>query len=90
MCLSNWCILDQVSHMIFFLAIWMKFHIGCEKQFRSLTKISFCFQDSDEADALEDLKKTFAAEQAKMNKRRQKFQAQDSVLVEPLGKSMEE
>ena len=49
-----------------------------------------CFLDSDEADALEDLKKTSAAEQAKMNKRRQKFQAQDSVLVEPLGKSMEE
>ena len=50
----------------------------------------FFSTDSEEADALEDLKKTSAEEQAKMNKRRQKFQAQDSVLVEPLGKSMEE
>lgn len=46
--------------------------------------------DSEEADTLEELKKTSAEEAAKLNKRRQKFQAQDSVLVEALGKSMEE
>ena len=46
--------------------------------------------DSEEADTLEELKKTSAEEAAKLNKRRQRFQAQDSVLVEALGKSMEE
>lgn len=46
--------------------------------------------DSEEADTLEELKKSSAEEAAKLNKRRQRFQAQDSVLVEPLGKSMEE
>ena len=46
--------------------------------------------DSEEADTLETLKKTSAEEAARLNKRRNKFQAQDSVLVEPLGKSMEE
>lgn len=45
---------------------------------------------SEEADTLEELKKTTAEEQAKANKRRMKFQAQDSVLVEPMGASMEE
>ena len=39
---------------------------------------------------LEELKKTSAEEQAKMNNRRKRFQAQDSVLVEALGKSVEE
>jgi len=48
------------------------------------------FLDSEEADTLEELKKTSAEEQAKLNKRRQKFQAQDSVLVEAMGKSMDE
>jgi len=46
--------------------------------------------DSEEADTLEAVKKSTAEEQAKLNKRRQKFQAQDSVLVEPLGKSFTE
>lgn len=46
--------------------------------------------DSEEADTLEELKKTSAEEQAKLNKRRQRFQAQDSVLVEAMGRSMEE
>jgi len=46
--------------------------------------------DSEEADTLEAVKKTTAEEQAKLNKRRQKFQAQDSVLIEPLGKSFTE
>ena len=48
------------------------------------------FIDSEEADTLEAVKKTTAEEQAKLNKRRQKFQAQDSVLIEPLGKSFTE
>ena len=48
------------------------------------------FVDSEEADTLEELKKTSAEEQAKLNKRRQRFQAQDSVLVEAMGRSMEE
>jgi len=46
--------------------------------------------DSDEMTKLEELKKTSAEEQAKMNSRRKRFQAQDSVLVEALGKSVEE
>ena len=53
-------------------------------------KVEFIVLESEEADTLEELKKSSAEEQAKLNKRRQKFQAQDSVLVEPLGKSMEE
>ena len=48
------------------------------------------FSDSDEMTKLEELKKTSAEEQAKMNNRRKRFQAQDSVLVEALGKSVEE
>jgi hypothetical protein len=51
--------------------------------------VLFCLA-SEEADTLEELKKTTAEEQAKANKRRMKFQAQDSVLVEPMGASMEE
>ena len=47
------------------------------------------FLDSEEADTLEELKTKTAAEQAKGNRRR-KFQAQDSVLVEALGKSVDE
>jgi len=46
--------------------------------------------DSEEMDTLEAVKKSTAEEQAKLNKRRQKFQAQDSVLIEPLGKSFTE
>lgn len=53
------------------------------------TKLS-SISASEEADTLEELKKTTAEEQAKANKRRMKFQAQDSVLVEPMGASMEE
>merc|ERR1712223_276721 len=45
--------------------------------------------DSEEADNLEELKKTTAEEQAKLNKKRKKFKAQDSVIVEPMGKSLE-
>ena len=56
---------------------------------RTLTT-DFKIADSQEADTLEELKKTSAEEQAKLNKRRQRFQAQDSVLVEAMGKSMEE
>ena len=47
------------------------------------------FLDSEEADNLEELKKTTAEEQAKLNKKRKKFKAQDSVIVEPMGKSLE-
>ena len=39
---------------------------------------------------LEELKKTSAEEQAKMNSRRKRFQTQDSVLVESMAKSVEE
>ena len=45
--------------------------------------------DSEEADNLEELKKTTAEEQAKLNKKRKKFKAQDSVIVEPMGRSLE-
>ena len=50
----------------------------------------FGITDSKEMDTLEAVKKSTAEEQAKLNKRRQKFQAQDSVLIEPLGKSFNE
>jgi hypothetical protein len=43
-----------------------------------------------EDDKLQELKKSTAEESAILNKRRQKFQAQDSVLVEALGKSVDE
>lgn len=46
--------------------------------------------ESEEADNLEALKKTTAEEQAKLNKKKKNFKAQDSVLVEAMGKSMEE
>lgn len=46
--------------------------------------------DSEEANKLELLKKTSAEDAEKTNKRRMKFQAQDSVLVEPMGNSVEE
>ena len=52
--------------------------------------IFFGISDSKEMDTLEAVKKSTAEEQAKLNKRRQKFQAQDSVLIEPLGKSFNE
>ena len=39
---------------------------------------------------LAKLKESTAEEQQKLNKRRHKFQAQDSVLVEAMGKSLEE
>jgi hypothetical protein len=38
------------------------------------------FSASEEADTLEELKKTTAEEQAKANKRRMKFQAQVPIL----------
>ena len=53
-------------------------------------KKPFCFVDSEEADVLAKLKESTAEEQQKLNKRRHKFQAQDSVLVEAMGKSLEE
>ena len=46
--------------------------------------------ESEEADNLEALKKTSAEEQAKLNKKKKNFKAQDSVLVEAMGKSMDE
>jgi len=46
--------------------------------------------DSEEADKLQELKKSTAEENARSNKRRQKFQAQDSVLVDSFRNSQDE
>ena len=51
---------------------------------------SFLSSESEEADKLEELKKTTNEENSKSNKRRMKFQAQDSVLVDTFGGSQEE
>ena len=46
--------------------------------------------ETEEADKLQELKKVTAEENARSNKRRQKFQAQDSVIVSSFGASQEE
>ena len=56
----------------------------------SITYFKIHITESEEADNLEVLKKTTAEEQAKLNKKKKKIKAQDSVLVEAIGKSMEE
>ena len=58
-------------------------------QFFFIIEFLWLFLDSEEADNLEELKKTTAEEQAKLNKKRKKFKGQDSVIVEPMGKSLE-
>ena len=72
--------------MIFF----QKVTIGMGLLLSKKVKFFFGISDSEEMDTLEAVKKSTAEEQAKLNKRRQKFQAQDSVLIEPLGKSFNE
>ena len=52
--------------------------------------LSSIFADSEEADKLEELKKVTAEENARSNKRRQKFQAQDSVLVDSFKNSQDD
>ncbi len=52
--------------------------------------ILLLYAESDEADKLEELKKVTAEENARSNKRRMKFQAQDSVLVSSFGGSVDE
>ena len=48
------------------------------------------FAESEEADKLEELKKVTAEQKAKTDKRRMKFQAQDSVLVDNMKFSQDE
>lgn len=48
------------------------------------------YSESEEADKLAQLKKVTAEENERSNKRRMKFQAQDSVLVSSFGGSTEE
>ncbi|TRY76389.1 hypothetical protein TCAL_02711 [Tigriopus californicus] len=53
-------------------------------------KLTMPRPDSEEADKLEELKKVTNEENIRTNKRRMKFQAQDSVLVDTFGGSQEE
>lgn len=59
--------------------------------FPVLSNTLTCYSlDSEEADKLEELKKVTNEENIRTNKRRMKFQAQDSVLVDTFGGSQEE
>ena len=74
-------IFGTVGFLTWCFVVWSLFSTNFFYQF---------FLESEEADKLEELKKTTNEENAKTNKRRMKFQAQDSVLVDTFGGSQEE